>query len=126
MCALCVPVLLQCFRQSGAVLRVDAFTAHLHILQTSRKVTHISSYFRAEQQKLNLFSKEICTEDTLLLIKLKVLYLVVPVVFSAVVGEVVDLREGKKWSGVNDVITLQAHLKTSQSLSRILLNVNLA
>lgn len=39
--SLCVPVVLLCFGQSRAVLRVDACTAHLHILQASRKVTHI-------------------------------------------------------------------------------------
>lgn len=41
---MCVPVLLQCFRQSRAVVGVDAYTAHLHILQASRKVTHTHCY----------------------------------------------------------------------------------
>ncbi len=94
-CVHCVPVVLQCFGQSRAVLRVDARTAQLHILQASRKVTHIHFYC-AEPQIFCLLNKG----AGLLLVKLKVLYHVIPVISCAVVGEVVDLRredtEGKE------------------------------
>lgn len=47
----CVPVVLNCFREPRAVVRVDACAAHLHILQASRRVTRIHLYCsRAEQQ----------------------------------------------------------------------------
>lgn len=52
---MCVPVVLQCFRESRAVVRVDACTAHLHILQASRKVTHIHFYC-AEQHTCMMYT----------------------------------------------------------------------
>lgn len=100
----CVPVLLQCFRKSRAVVRVDAWAAQLYILQTSRKDKYIHWYQSCAYMCMNVLHWLSSVNYKLgksfsvgfVPIEFKVLHHIIPVVFSAVVGEVDDLEGGRK------------------------------
>lgn len=66
---MCEPVVLQCFSKSGAVVGVDVSTAHLHILQASRKVTHIYFYSSCAEQQTNVCMTQTVTRILVTMIR---------------------------------------------------------